>query len=116
MRLKFGDDLRGQHQQIRVKQAVYRLINNLHRRIGRDNNELIPCRLQAVIIPDNHRTAVSDMTTSRKKEFNLVQAMHFAGTHFTRGQLFMSKMKLLHRVILICCRLQLTGLFPERDC
>lgn len=115
MRLKFGDDLRVKHQQIRVKQAVYRLINNLHRRIGRDNNELIPCRLQAVIIPDNHRTAVSDMTTSRKKEFNLVQALHFAGSHFIRSKLFMSKMERLHPVILICCRLLLTEPLPECD-
>lgn len=115
MRLKFGDDLRGQHQQIRVKQTVYRLIDYLHRRIGRDNDELIPCRFQTVIILNYHLSAVSDMTNSRKKQFNLVQAMHFAGSHFTRGKMVMSKMKLLHPAILICCRLLLTEPLPERD-
>jgi hypothetical protein len=32
-----------------------------------------------------------------EKKLNLVQAMHFAGTHFTRREMFMSKMELLHR-------------------
>jgi hypothetical protein len=47
------------------------------------------------------------------KKFNLVQAMHFAGTDFARRQLFMLKVKLLHRVILICCTLRLTAFFQN---
>ncbi len=66
MRFKLGDNLRGQHQQIRVKQPVYRQIDYLHRRIGRDNDELIPCRFQTVIILNYHLSAVSDMTIAGK--------------------------------------------------
>ena len=98
-----------------MKQAVCRLIDDLHCRIGRDNDEFIPGGHQAVIVLHNHLTAVSDMANRREKELNLVQAMHFAGTHFTRREMFMSKMELLHRFILICCRLRLTEPLPERD-
>ena len=115
MRFKLGNDLRGQHQQVRSKHAVRGLIDNLHHRISRDNDELIPCRHQPVVILNNYLTAVSDVTNSRKKELNLVQAMHFAGTHFTRREMFMSKMELLHPAILICCRSLLTGPSPEHD-
>lgn len=115
MRFKLGNDLRGQHQQVRSKHAVRGLIDNLHHRISRDNDELVPCRHQPVVILNNYLTAVRDMTNSRKKEFDLMQAMHFAGTHFTRREMFMSKMELLHSAILIYCRSLLTELLPERD-